>query len=922
MPRRVIRHPQHDRDVSLGWLATWWIESFVVHGRGGAQGTAIRYGDEVTGFIVDCYAHDSFGRRFYNSAFLSRPKGTDKSGVAAALSLFEAFGPSRFAGIAEGGETYEFLGKTYVYAAGEVMGKPIKSPMVKIMATEEGQPLALDTPVMTTNGWSTVGAIQIGDFVFGSDGMPVEVKRTTRVFTDLDCYEITFNDGEKITASGSHLWTLDHARTKDGRHVQKTVTTEQMSRDWHGVRGNRYRLRVTPAMQMPDTELPVDPYFLGLWLGDGKAADSSLCYDYIDHDYMVGAIEKMMLPGESPVYSTGPGVGVVRIKREHGRRSLTTLRNRLREVGVLGNKHVPELYHLASEAQRMAVLQGLMDSDGTICKDKGRAIFTNADRRLIDGIERLLTGLGFKWDERYDESVGAWRVGFQPTAESPVFRIPRKVERCRPASASPRSMYRHIVNIERVESVPVRCLGIDNEDHLFAAGERMVLTHNTGNVYDNIYYNLNTEGAPLYALKVAYGVEVGKTQIVLPNGGWIRPTSAGAASKDGGLETFAVFDETHLYTTPTLRAMYKTVVRNLAKRRKEGTWFIETTTMYEPGSNSIAEDTYTVADAAEEKKLRRNKLLFDHQWAQIESLDKIKVPDPDNPRRKRVETDDEYEARLKAGFVEAYGDAIAWNDLDGLLDDLFDPRSDESDTIRYFFNAVVEGTNTWLRIIEWDRIGVSARLKAAKASGEKYIFRPPSRGDEIAIGFDGGISDDATVLIGCRISDNYVFPIRVWEAPDSREAKTWAIDPMEVEAELASAFKKYKVVAFLADPPHWQDYVERWETTYGPHLTVRVSQARPIAFSTNNHVAMAKVVERAETAIKTGEVTHGNNPILTRHVRNAHRWRRNTGDVIGKDRRGGTKKMDAAVGMCLAIEGAALYRKQPKRKTAVPVRVR
>ena len=139
MPRRLIRHPKHDRKRSLGWIGTWWIETFVLHGRGGATGMRIKYGLEYTGFIVDCYAHDARGKRLYNSAFFSRPKGTDKSGLAAALVLFEAFGPCRFNGWAKGGETYEFLGQVYTYEPGEPMGKPQKNPVIKIMATEEGQ---------------------------------------------------------------------------------------------------------------------------------------------------------------------------------------------------------------------------------------------------------------------------------------------------------------------------------------------------------------------------------------------------------------------------------------------------------------------------------------------------------------------------------------------------------------------------------------------------------------------------------------------------------------------------------------------------------------------------------------------------------------------------------------------------------------
>ncbi|MGF3056157.1 terminase large subunit domain-containing protein [Microbacterium sp. YY-01] len=584
MPRRLIRTPGHDRNRSLGWLATWWIESFVVHGRGGAQGKPVRYGDEYTGFVVDCYTHDAAGRRLYNSAFFSRPKGTDKSGVAGALALFEAFGPARFAGWAEGGETYEFLGQVYEYQPGEPMGKPVRAPVVKIMATEEGQ---------------------------------------------------------------------------------------------------------------------------------------------------------------------------------------------------------------------------------------------------------------------------------------------------------------------------------------------------TGNVFDNIYYNLTDESAPLFQLKAAYGVDAGKTRVLIPhNGGSITPSTAGAASKDGGLETFAVFDETHLYDTPTLRSMYDTVVRNLSKRRREGTWFIETTTMYEPGAESVAEDTYFLADKISEKKARRPRLLFDHRWADVESLERIRIPDDTVRAGRRLETEEEYIARLSEAFREAYGDAIEFNDIDGLLDDLFDPRRSEEDTRRYFFNAVVAGKHSWLKLHEWSRIGWQSIARAAREKGEKVRPRPPRKGDEIALGFDGGLTSDATVLIACRISDGYVFPIGVWEAPDSNEAKNWQVDHQEVDAVVRETFKKYKVVAFLADPPHWRDYVEAWENDLGPDLVVRASETKPITFETARHTEMAKVVERTETAIKTKELCHGDNPTLTRHVLNACRWKRAAGDVIGKDRKGSLKKMDAAVGMCLAVEGRARYRKMPRRKSGVVRRVR
>lgn len=142
MPRTLVRAPGHDRLRSLGGLAVAWIEALVRHGPGAVQGMEVALGDEYAGFIMDAYALMKDGKRHYDHCFLSRPKGTNKSGLAAYISLFEALGPARFCGFAEGGEMYEDpwgLGFTYVYEPGEPMGKYVHVPMIRIMATEEGQ---------------------------------------------------------------------------------------------------------------------------------------------------------------------------------------------------------------------------------------------------------------------------------------------------------------------------------------------------------------------------------------------------------------------------------------------------------------------------------------------------------------------------------------------------------------------------------------------------------------------------------------------------------------------------------------------------------------------------------------------------------------------------------------------------------------
>ena len=152
MPRLLLRSRAHDRNRSLGWLAVAWLEYFWLHGPGDVQGQPVRHDDEYTGFLVDCYALGEDGRRLYDSVFISRPKGCDKSGIAARLAGFEAVGPCRVLRetpdptspprFAKGGEVYQDpwgLGFSYVYEPGEPMGRPVQTPFIRCLATEEDQ---------------------------------------------------------------------------------------------------------------------------------------------------------------------------------------------------------------------------------------------------------------------------------------------------------------------------------------------------------------------------------------------------------------------------------------------------------------------------------------------------------------------------------------------------------------------------------------------------------------------------------------------------------------------------------------------------------------------------------------------------------------------------------------------------------------
>lgn len=550
MPRELVKSDLADRKRTLGWLAVWWIETFVVHGPGDVQGEPIVHTDEYTGFMLDCYALQPNGRRCHQSAFLSRPKGTNKSGLAGELVLFEALGPCRFDGWAKGGEKYEFLGKVYTYKKGEPMGRAVKTPYVRIMATEEDQ---------------------------------------------------------------------------------------------------------------------------------------------------------------------------------------------------------------------------------------------------------------------------------------------------------------------------------------------------TGNVYGVVRFNLD-EG--ILAQLKAYGMLVGNTKVSLPFGGEILPSTTGAASKDGGKETFVVFDESHLYVTLSLRNMYATVSRNLPKRSKIAeTWSLETTTMYSPGQESIAEQTFGFARMIMESKeavangdkatFKLDNLLYDHRWGECEDLG-----------------DDD---ALRAAILDAYGDAMEWNSVEDVMGKIFDPRTTVSESRRYYLNDIVSEQNSWVEIHQ-------LRTKLTD------VFPIPAK-TMITLGFDGAVSDDATALMGCVVETAEIFRIKIREKPDipmkdkdGVEIK-WEIDPVEFDAAVAYAFKHWKVVGFFADPPFWQTYVDKWDAEYGERLLVKAGAASAIRWWTKRDTQMAQALDRFHDEIcnETGVAKIQKDKLVIRHFTNARVWERPAGNVIGKESKKSPKKIDACMASTLAFEARAAY---------------
>ncbi len=386
-----------------------------------------------------------------------------------------------------------------------------------------------------------------------------------------------------------------------------------------------------------------------------------------------------------------------------------------------------------------------------------------------------------------------------------------------------------------------------------------------GNTFENVAFIAGEWGREIHP--DIYGGVSGIRQyqsasaLYLPHGGEIRASTAGSASKDGGKETFVVADETHLYVLRELKAMYGTVRRNLGKRKIAEPWLLQTTTAYRPGEQSIAEETLT----AWRKGELSPSVHVDHREA-----------------KGRVDLEDEAHTLSQLRYV--YGSAAEWMDLDRIYREMRDPRScpDDATAARYFLNLAISGPDAWI----------------AKAIVERQSRREVvDPGTPIALGFDGSLRDDATVLRGSRMSDGFLFTIGVWAKPSGPEGNWWEVPRSDVLATIREAFARYDVTRLYADPHEWRSDIDT--------LAAELGEERVIPWGTHRDVAMAAALDRVRTDLITGVVWHDGDPVAIEHYGNAYVRRKGANRLVRKEYDGSPRKIDVVVGDALAYEARA-----------------
>ena len=339
------------------------------------------------------------------------------------------------------------------------------------MPRQVGKALALDTPIPTPEGWTTIGDIKVGNQILSPDGNSVSVTFKTETMINHQCYKIFFDNGEEIVADADHLWEVNSSYWRTGKKVINTdeiysrYLNKSNNKRGKGVEGSLY-IDLSKAINGENKNLPIDPYLLGVWLGDGYSADGRIIAHKDDYEF----------------YKTKLDIEHEREDNNCIRFKCRDLRKKLKENNLLKNKHIPQIYLRSSIDQRIELLRGLMDTDGSITKTQSFEFYQKNYEFILQVVE-LLSSLGIKSRVSRKSINQCWYYTIRFASKEKVFNLPRKLELINfNGKGRPQNKRHYIQKIEKVDSVPVACIQVDSDDHLFLCGKTFIPTHNTTTV--------------------------------------------------------------------------------------------------------------------------------------------------------------------------------------------------------------------------------------------------------------------------------------------------------------------------------------------------------------------------------------------------------------------------------------------------------
>jgi hypothetical protein len=360
-----------------------------------------------------------------------------------------------------------------------------------------GKAQPLYSKILTENGWKNMGEIQVGDIVHSKNSLT----KVTGVFPqgEKSIYELTFSDGAKTRCSDEHLWEcyvpskLSNAGTRSGKTIKKVVDTNFIIQFMEGKKSGQIKPNLSIDLYEPinkkNVELPIDPYLLGVIIGDCSLTNSNIVLSTSDEEMVINV---------NSVLPKGYDCIKVSSKYEYNIRELnkTEFKNSIKEelklLGLDGklsyDKFIPEKYLQSSTEQKLHILQGLLDTDGTVGSKNGAVSFSTSSFNLALDVCDLVRSIGgkcsirekktyFTYNGKKKQGRDAYILNISYKEPKKLFRLTRKKNLC--SEAYDTDQYRRIIkDIQYIGKEECQCIMVDDPSHLYVTDD-YVLTHNT-----------------------------------------------------------------------------------------------------------------------------------------------------------------------------------------------------------------------------------------------------------------------------------------------------------------------------------------------------------------------------------------------------------------------------------------------------------
>ena len=356
-----------------------------------------------------------------------------------------------------------------------------------------GKMIDLETDMPTPNGFKKLIDLKEGDQLFDENGNICNITKLHPIDLQPESYQITFDDGSIVKACADHLWLTwtRESRLKNEKGeagVPEVRSTKEVLNSLR-VGGKQmitnHSIKNCKPLQYKKNVLPINPYVLGSWLGDGTSnsgqittMDQDILAEINKEGYSTNLIPSSVRDNNKACnYRIGD-----LLKRKHG--LIGNLSKELAEYNLIKNKHIPKEYLIASYEDRLALLQGLLDTDGS-CGIDGKVEFCTVIEELAYSVCDLVRSFGIKTKVKRNKSFlkgvqkkDRYRITF--STKLPVFRLNRKLANLRlEKNQLSRTEHRFITDIKLIDPIPMRCITVDSQSHLFLITKNYIPTHNT-----------------------------------------------------------------------------------------------------------------------------------------------------------------------------------------------------------------------------------------------------------------------------------------------------------------------------------------------------------------------------------------------------------------------------------------------------------